>query len=217
VTHCELADALRTIIRTVEAKRKENGWGPSRQVSVSLKASQLLPNFQDFSASEQLQTFSVEKKFYSGHQFSIFANEKTPEVEESKMSWKDEFVFLDFLTFLVDIFDLSRIRCRYYIANDKLSDIGLRLIVAGNAESGIICWIDNYGFYEGGDLNIYRLDPCLLYATLSGRLTERARAILIQRVESKLYFLETSGKSLFLETEIMELRAQLLAISSHAL
>eukprot|EP01122_Echinamoeba_exundans_P006709 TRINITY_DN1943_c0_g1_i2.p1 TRINITY_DN1943_c0_g1~~TRINITY_DN1943_c0_g1_i2.p1 ORF type:complete len:112 (-),score=21.07 TRINITY_DN1943_c0_g1_i2:246-581(-) len=108
------------------------------------------------------------------------------------MSWKDE----------------------YYITNDKFRDIGLRLIVAGNAENGIIRWIDNYGFYEGGDLNIYRLDPRLLLATLVGSLSDQARQILVQRVTANLRLLEASNNAIFHETEIMELRAQLLAVSS---
>jgi hypothetical protein len=48
-------------------------------------------------------------------------------------------------------------------------------------------WISRYGFYEGGDLNEYRLDPRFIIATLSGVAPQgEALDVLIARLENKL-------------------------------
>lgn len=48
--------------------------------------------------------------------------------------------------------------------------VDVRLRIAGDYEVGLVRYIADFGFYEGGgDENIYRVDPCKLYLLLYGK------------------------------------------------
>lgn len=92
LSHIQLANALRHLIRLAEEERSRQGWGPSRPIRLcDIRPSALLQSVQQ----DQPQTFVVEKKFYIGFQHSIFANEALPDTDESTTKWKEEYALKD--------------------------------------------------------------------------------------------------------------------------
>jgi hypothetical protein len=54
-----------------------------------------------------------------------------------------------------------------YIIKNLKSELEIK--VAGTEKNGIIDYIDRFGFFEGGGVNnVYRIDPFILHAILSG-------------------------------------------------
>jgi len=89
------------------------------------------------------QKLSVSRNLCSGHQYSLFFN---PDAENSTMNltWNEEYV----------------------ISN---CDSNQKLTIAGGLHGGILDYIEQFGFYEGGPSNPYRVDPRAIIAVLSGR------------------------------------------------
>ena len=90
---------------------------------------------------------------FSGAQWSLFYNhEQAPSVDNQ--TWNED----------------------YYITNDS---VNVKLTIGGTATSGILTYIEKYGFYEGnGVYNEYRLDPHMIVCLLTGRLSKQV--ILLQ-------------------------------------
>ena len=67
----------------------------------------------------------------------------------------------------------------YTIENTILK---LKIKLAGNTENGIIQYIERLGFFEGGSTaNDYRIDPTILMAILTGKVTEQALSLIKQK------------------------------------
>jgi len=89
-----------------------------------------------------------------GKQFSLFRN---GDIDDS--SWQED----------------------YEITNQSIPE--LTLLIAGNSTTGIVRYIEDYGFYEGGDGNQYRIDPNVLVAVITGRRSLEAFRSLRARVQ----------------------------------
>jgi hypothetical protein len=86
--------------------------------------------------------YVVEKILFMGSQQSLFYNPERKDAEWSE--WKND----------------------YKITNVK-SNVSLN--IAGNADCGIISYIEKYGFYEGGNSNDYKLTPRSIVSVLLGQ------------------------------------------------
>ena len=110
----------------------------------------------------QTQTLKVSRQIFNGPQYSLFWNESRKD-SVWNTQWSEEYVIL----------------------NERL---GLEIKVAGNTTQGLVPFIEQLGFFEGGGvLNEYRVDPVLLVAILSGKCTKEVidlckqkQAILLQ-------------------------------------
>jgi hypothetical protein len=90
--------------------------------------------------NEKLE-FSVEKIFFMGSQQSLFYNANIKESKEN-LEWKNDFI----------------------ITNTRS---GKSLKIGGNTECGIIRYIEEYGFYESGENNDYKLTPIDILSLLT--------------------------------------------------
>lgn len=126
------------------------------------------------------QQLEVVQQSFIGEQYSLFypvsldarpsGEEKAPlDDEESEDLWdgRDE--------------ERSKWRVEFTIRNLAAPDL-LVLKIGGDDEKGVVGYIEDLGFYEGGLLNEYRIDPHLLRATLCGEVTPQALEILQQRL-----------------------------------
>jgi len=104
------------------------------------------------------QVLRISHRFYTGEQWSLFYNEQSSEEIEK---WRED----------------------YYISNDAM---GLSITLGGGLKGGIIFYIENYGFYEGGTNNEYRIEPDKLVALLTGKMTSRVIKNQIIKLEQKI-------------------------------
>jgi len=79
--------------------------------------------------------------------------------------------------------EIEKWREDYYISNDAM---GLSITLGGGLKGGIIFYIENYGFYEGGTNNEYRIEPDKLVALLTGKMTSRVIKNQILKLEQKI-------------------------------
>lgn len=109
------------------------------------------------------QRIKVTHKTYLSPQWSLFKNYDHDEnnlTEDDLMCWKDESTIENIET-------------------------GISILVGGNSSSGVVKYIEKYGFYEGGLLNEYRIDPRILYSIITGHLNDDVYHILISKIEAK--------------------------------
>lgn len=94
--------------------------------------------------------------------------------------------------------------------NKKLESIGIQLHFGANGsdwKTSQLDWIERYGFYEGGDVNEYRLDPRFILATLTGQVPEgEALDVLIRRLEGKLEQILPADEAKRLEIQLANAR-----------
>eukprot|EP01122_Echinamoeba_exundans_P011871 TRINITY_DN4853_c0_g1_i1.p1 TRINITY_DN4853_c0_g1~~TRINITY_DN4853_c0_g1_i1.p1 ORF type:complete len:273 (+),score=37.27 TRINITY_DN4853_c0_g1_i1:92-910(+) len=157
LTHIALAEGLRKFLGCTQDE--EYSW-----VERSFDRAELLPSLN---LSSETQSFAVYYSQTRGFQDSIFKNDDRPESEESTQELDADVI----------------------IYNKKLYDIGLTLHFGANGEwkRSQLDWIERYGFYEGGDVNEYRLDPRFIVATLTGQPPQgEALDALIARLEGQL-------------------------------
>lgn len=64
-------------------------------------------------------------------------------------------------------------------------EMGTSILVGGNSSSGIIKYIERYGFYEGGILNEYRIDPRIMYSIITGHKSKEVYQVLKSKIEAK--------------------------------
>eukprot|EP01124_Arcella_intermedia_P007456 TRINITY_DN1456_c0_g1_i3.p1 TRINITY_DN1456_c0_g1~~TRINITY_DN1456_c0_g1_i3.p1 ORF type:complete len:268 (+),score=38.14 TRINITY_DN1456_c0_g1_i3:145-948(+) len=108
------------------------------------------------------QTLTVGHRFFCGDQWSLFYNPDVSDNESEK--WRED----------------------HFVSNSW----GLSVCLAGGLKGGILNYIENYGFYEGGVENEYRVDPNILYALLSGVLLPEVVQIQMLRVNSRITVLQ---------------------------
>jgi len=137
-THLKLAEDIRAIIRLAQEHTK-----PICRVSYSPHAF----GSSSSTSSTPAPTFIVSKSFFCGHQYSLFYNEHAEDADEDEnTTWNVE----------------------YLIRNERHPEDSLHIKIGGDDTRGVISYIENYGFYEGGLLNDYRVDPVVLQAVLTG-------------------------------------------------
>jgi hypothetical protein len=119
---------------------------------------QFLPSFANYNVEPQ--TLVVEHFIYNGYQQSLFYNEN--ESSNLNTMWNED----------------------YLITNEALS---LSIKIAGNTSQGIIKYIENFGFYEGGAPgNTYRIEPPLLLFTLTGITNSLCWPLIHERVQFQI-------------------------------
>jgi hypothetical protein len=171
----ELASALGDVLRAVESARDAQSLGPMAVVTVVVPAFQFscerrarvlrgLPA----AAGDDSVTLRAERVLMAGAQTSLFWNDDArigdPEAERWNVEWRQE----------------------YMISNDTL---GLSVTVAGDAGAGVLPWIRDLGFFEGGaatasrEYNPYRVEPAIAYAVLAGT---RPGSVLFEHVDRVL-------------------------------
>jgi hypothetical protein len=156
-THYEFATHLRNILQTAEERRKKKNWGPDHVVVVkydvtavqwgTLKSVGLGP-----------QRLTVSHYSYLGTQWSLFYNLSYNGTDQSDRTLSSHcHIPYDNLKWNED----------YTIVNDAQQ---IEVTIAGGLRGGIINYIENFGFYEGGGpQNPYRVDPDKLFSLLTGR------------------------------------------------
>jgi len=72
----------------------------------------------------------------------------------------------------------------------------LTIKVGGNESKGSIKYIEDYGFYEGGLNNEYRIDPHILVAMLTNRINNKCIEILKEKEILKVNKLEKNLQQL---------------------
>jgi len=98
-------------------------------------------NAENLTQSLGPQKLLVERFSFAGFQHSFFFN---PDLEvQDTENWNNEYV----------------------ITNE---DMGITIKVGGEVNRGIIIYIRDYGFYQGGLENGYRIDPAVLVSLLTG-------------------------------------------------
>jgi len=116
------------------------------------------------SRQQKPQLLKITKTFYMGDQFSLFYNfEKDREGKQPKenQKWNVE----------------------YRIEN---LNNGVWILVGGTSTSGVIFYIEEYGFYEGGGVNNdYRVDPFSLYAVITGECRPEVLRIFEEKARVK--------------------------------
>jgi len=108
-----------------------------------------------------IQNLTVSHRFYLGDQWTLFYNPSLPENDK----WKEEFK----------------------ITNES---VNISILIGGGLNVGIIQYIEDYGFYEGGINNEYRIDPEVLITVLTGRVTERVVGLQIEKLKRKIKEIE---------------------------
>eukprot|EP01116_Phalansterium_solitarium_P007320 TRINITY_DN19945_c0_g1_i1.p1 TRINITY_DN19945_c0_g1~~TRINITY_DN19945_c0_g1_i1.p1 ORF type:complete len:312 (-),score=64.03 TRINITY_DN19945_c0_g1_i1:38-973(-) len=115
--------------------------------------------------SQPARRLLVSRQIANGYQYSVFFNEQRPG-SVLNTQWKEEY----------------RIQC---------VSSGLQVCVAGNADVGLVDYIDRFGFYEGGAPgNEYRVEPSLLHAIITGRIMPKAAILWEQQLRRRLLPLE---------------------------
>ena len=116
------------------------------------------------SRQQKPQPLKITKTFYMGDQFSLFYNfEKDRKGEQPKenQKWNVE----------------------YRIEN---LNNGVWILIGGTSTSGVITYIEEYGFYEGGGVNNeYRVDPFSLYAVITGECRPEVLGIYEEKARVK--------------------------------
>lgn len=109
------------------------------------------------------QKLKVEHRSYTGGQWSLFYNPDRAKEPHNphNVTWNED----------------------YYITSSKLN---ITLTLGGNAKVGSLHYIEAYGFYEGGVLNRYRVDPVCVVAVLTGLRTRALYQVLCSRQEAQL-------------------------------
>jgi len=103
----------------------------------------------------------VSRNIFAGYQYSLFYNSSL-ERSVHNTKWNEE----------------------YIVVNTQL---GLSIKISGNANVGIVDYIDRFGFYEGGDIrNPYRIDPHVLSAVITGKVTPTCLRLVSEAREAKL-------------------------------
>lgn len=121
----------------------------SAEAAINYDPGKLAGNTLKATGSQRLK---VEYLLTRGRQHSLFENPGRPADDPDNLMWPDE----------------------YTITN---LDNGLHVLIGGNERAGVIGYIERHGFYEGGGKgNPYRVDPEVLHAVLTGRLTDAVRA-----------------------------------------
>jgi hypothetical protein len=140
----------------------------------------------NYGPSTDPQELLIEHRTFMGSQWSLFYSPDQPDTPESQMNWSED----------------------YTISNGNLpSSLGFRLLIAGNNQVGILHYISEYGFYEGGALNNYRVDPELVLCVLSGKCTTKVIEILKKYTIARIDDYTKQSAELF-EGEIEELQAR---------
>jgi hypothetical protein len=119
------------------------------------------------------QRLEVTRTIFTGEQYSLFYNpdnKNGKKREKEKEKEKEEEEEEGGLNIEMEEAEEEQWKWRveYTIRNQSCSEL-LVLKVGGEAEKGgVLSYISDFGFYEGGLLNEYRLDPTLLLAVLTG-------------------------------------------------
>ena len=107
------------------------------------------------------QVLEVTYLWFSGHQYSPFWNDDVGVGEGDNFTWNADFI----------------------ICNQRSK---LSVKIGGDECSGVVRFIEKYGFYEGGGVrNEYRVDPSILLAVLTGSRDDRLPSLLWQRYEQR--------------------------------
>ncbi|KAL6057765.1 hypothetical protein QOT17_015269 [Balamuthia mandrillaris] len=130
----------------------------------------------------QPQPLRVTKDFFLGYQYSLVKQHKQrtrikkKKAKKEKPDTKDE----------EEADDEAQWKwCVEY--KFKNLNNGLKVRIGGDATAGVVRYIQNYGFYEGGGpSNAYRVDPSVLVAVLTGQRNERALRWAEERAQLKL-------------------------------
>jgi len=116
------------------------------------------------------QAIRVEKTFYLGEQYSLFFNPERADSPDNQ-KWDIEYCF-------------------------KSARSGLSLRVGGEADRGVVTYIQHYGFYEGGGVaNEYRVDPAELIALITGSVNQECIQVATTKAEQKLEKLKAEQDS----------------------
>ena len=155
-THGELAAHVRCIIEFAEAAKI------SYEGQIEYDATKCHNRMS--SRQQKPQPLKITKTFYMGDQFSLFYNfEKDRKGEQPKenQKWNVE----------------------YRIEN---LNNGVWILIGGTSTSGVITYIEEYGFYEGGGVNNeYRVDPFSLYAVITGECRPEVLGIYEEKARVK--------------------------------
>lgn len=74
--------------------------------------------------------------------------------------------------------------------------MGLTIRVGGNAHAGSIHYIERFHFFQGGLHNEYRIDPAVLLAVLTGKLSAYAIAAVRRKNAAKIDTLRAQKNSM---------------------
>lgn len=156
LSHSIISNHLRKIIQTTESTRLSM----EKSSYVPIPIQYLAEGIEGATSKDLL----VTRKVYTGYQWSLFKNLDRHEDEwtfEDKMCWNDE-----------------------YIIEDTSS--GISIIISGNDRVGVLHYIESYGFYEGGILNEYRIDPYVALFIIAGIPTQGAYDYLVQKADMNI-------------------------------
>jgi len=131
------------------------------------------------------QPLKVTRTWYCGDQYSVFYNmEKNNNNNHSQFPGDDA----------ADDDDDDSVFCNqkwnveYSIMNQNNQ---LEIKVGGDEQSGVVTYIEKFGFYEGGGVqNPYRLDPHLILAVLTGVVTPQVVSLVTQSMAEQVKTLQ---------------------------
>ncbi|KAL6072390.1 TFIIS central domain-containing protein [Balamuthia mandrillaris] len=137
----------------------------------------------------QPQPLRVTKDFFLGYQYSLFYNNNKREAAQAKSSTNKKEKTKKDKPDTKDEEEADDEAQWKWCVEYKFKNLnnGLKVCIGGDATAGVVRYIQNYGFYEGGGpSNAYRVDPSVLVAVLTGQRNEGALRWAEERAQLKL-------------------------------
>lgn len=176
-----MSGELERVLRLSSQLRAQLHKGPDGPIEFNFE---YVPYKTESLVLPKAQKLVISHRSYAGAQSSLFKNlERNPldASEEDILSWKED----------------------YELLNTRFPVVELH--VAGGVGTGICHYISHFGFYEGGSVNPYRIDPFVLHMVLSGIPSQGAKDALINHFSAcKLKQIAEHNQSLSFHTNSNE-------------
>ncbi|KAN0050624.1 hypothetical protein ACTA71_003760 [Dictyostelium dimigraforme] len=150
LTHIDISNKLKDVINQCEQVRKDLNFGPMAPIK-------LLYN-------KEIELYVI-KNIYNGFQYSLFWNEKQKQLQQEQKKQNQKQEKEQEQDNQEEIWN-RKWNIEYKIQNIKTQQ---EIIVSGDIDGGIINYIECLGFYEGDELNQYRINPIKLLSILMSK------------------------------------------------